>query len=117
MDPFPKISTALASCFDYEMQIWHYFPKSKKEDLQMGEEPMNNDRKIILKRRKNLLEVLNLQKVDETQTPLLTANKTLINIADLKNMAEFLYFKLRTSNIFNIRVSMRNDEEEDFNKL
>ena len=117
MNPFPKTNTALASCFDYEMQIWHYFPNLKKSDLQEMDELSNFDRKVILKRRKNLLEVLNLQKVDETQTPLLTANKTHINIADLKNMAEFLYFKLRTSNIFNIRVSMRNDEEEDFNKL
>lgn len=74
-------------------------------------------RKVIIKRRKNLLEVLNLQKVEFSDSQMLTSQKAVVNISDLRKMADFLYFKLRTSNIFNLRVSARSDEEEEFNKL
>lgn len=96
----------------FEMQIISHTPLKKKKisDLRssniskFGEKKKTQlgtleGRKPILKRKRNLLEVLNLQKVNpfplnRGNNPKNSHNLTWINLAQIKNMAEFLHYKL-----------------------
>lgn len=112
---FPKIYFPHPSLIFFEMQIMSHNP------FEAGEFNVFENIegfKVIMKRRRNVMEVINLEKVDNTGIQNKNKGKrsriAFINLADMKDIAQFLYFNLKTSNISSFSVGMKNDQTEKF---
>lgn len=77
------------------------------------DEDIKSEPHHIVKRRMNLREVLNLQLAEKSQRTVLTKSENRVSLNQLHDLANFLIFKVKTSNIFNISLTMKRDEKAE----
>ena len=68
----------------------------------------------FVRRSLNMREILNLQLAERAQRHGFRSIDNRIYLGDIKDLANFILYKIKTSNIFNITLSLKNaDENED----
>lgn len=99
---FMPIDYEFTSCFNLEISIttMMFDENLKSENMQ-------------IKKKLNLREVINLQLAEKQQRIKMNKADNRIFLTQLHDLANFLIYKVKTSNIFNISLSMKDDDRHD----
>lgn len=105
--PFEPIRYLYTSSFELELHIL---------TIQLGEKTkMENRQEQFIKRNLNLREIINLQLAERAQRHGFRSIDNKIYLSDIKDLANFIVYKIKTSNIFNITLALKEEEDgEDF---
>ena len=80
--------------------------------VSMRYDEKEKDQNMKIKKKLNLREVINLQLASKSQVIRLNKADNRIFLANLHDLANFLIFKIKTSNLFNISLSMKDDDKQ-----
>ena len=105
-NPFEPIKYLYTSYFELELNILTtVFEKIRTSEDQKEEQ--------FIKRNLNLREIINLQLAERAQRMGLRSIDNKIYLGDIKDLANFIIYKIKTSNIFNISLSLKSEEENN----
>lgn len=80
--------------------------------IQLGERLRSEStQEQFIKRNLNLREIINLQMAEKAQRHGFSSIDKKIYLSDIKDLANFILFKIKTSNIFNITLSLKEEDE------
>lgn len=80
--------------------------------IQLGERlRSDNAQEQFIKRNLNLREIINLQMAERAQRHGFSSIENKIYLSDIKDLANFILYKIKTSNIFNITLSLKEEDE------
>lgn len=105
--PFEPIRYLHTSSFELELHIL---------TTQLGERPrFESGEEQFIKRSLNLREIINLQLAERAQRHGFRSIDNKIYLSDIRDLANFILYKIKTSNIFNITLTLKEEEDaEDF---
>ena len=134
-DKFGGISYAETSLYKFGLTIFSNEPFYREKTIDCGELDESGDsietgnflfnHKLGIKNANKipqngpicttfkLREVINLQKMEDKQTGSKTMSDWRLSQKDLKNLGEFVIYKMQTSNDFNLNLSHKDDENSD----
>jgi hypothetical protein len=106
---FEPIKYLFTSYFEMELHLTtvHFDRLDKEDSLENLDEPKIED---FIIRNLNLREIINLQMGERAQRVGLRIDNRLY-LQDIQDLANFILYKIKTSNIFNITLSLKQDEE------
>jgi len=107
--PFEPIKYLYTSLFELEL-ILSTRPLHDKH--KHNEESKTEE---TIKRNLNLREIINLQLAERAQRHGFRSIDNKIYLGDIKDLANFILYKIKTSNIFNVTLTLKHDEEQDDN--
>lgn len=100
---FEPIRYLDASSYELELHIL---------TIQLGERlRSDNAQEQFIKRNLNLREIMNLQMAERAQRHGFSSIENKIYLSDIKDLANFILYKIKTSNIFNITLSLKEEDE------
>ena len=104
--PFEPIKYLYTSFFELEINVL-----TASYDKLRGSDDLRSE--DFIRRNLNLREIINLQLAERAQRMGFRNIDNKIYLGDIKDLANFITFKIKTSNIFNVTLSLKNEEENE----
>lgn len=102
--PFEAVKYLHTSSFELELQIL---------TLALYDDKRTEGGEQLIKRNLNLREIINLHMAERAINTGFRNIDNKVYLGDAKDLASFILYKIKTSNIFNITLSLKNEEEPE----